>query len=195
MRPKSYGERKRMKKAIALMALLLVCFAVFAQIKNPSRLTISPAVSIQEIRYDRHYVDKSTVGPGLSFDYYYFFDETKALGGELSIGYFNYNNFHSYIDARLEAEFQFRALKFKLSGEKFISVNLAAGVGVGLAYREDADWGVYGIYKGGIGVEFNSGWGLGVNLGFDASLTFQRESFVAQYMFLLGIVIPLGGRT
>lgn len=184
-----------MRKITALFVIALVCASAFAQIKNPSRLTISPAVSIQEIRYDRHYVDKSTIGPGLSFDYYYFFDDTKALGGELSIGYFNYNNFHSYIDARLEAEFQFRALKFKLGGEKFFSVNLAAGVGVGLAYREDADWGVYGIYKGGIGAEFNSGWGLGVNLGFDASLTFQHESFIAQYMFLLGIVIPLGGRT
>ena len=184
-----------MKRAIALLALLLVCFAAFAQIKNPSRLTISPAVSIQEIRYNRHYVDKSTVGPALAFDYYYHLDETKALGGELSIGYYNYNGFHSYIDARLMPQFLVRVLNFNLGGDKFISVNLSAGVGAGLAYREDADWGVYGIYKGGVAVEFNSGWGLGVNLGFDASLTFQKsESFVAQYMMSLGIVIPLGGK-
>ena len=183
------------KKACLLIVLTVSIFAIFAQIPFPSRLTISPTVARQEIRYDRHYVNKATIGPGLSVDYYYHLDENKALGGSLAAGYYNYKDFHYYVDTRLVGQFKFRAFNFDLGGEKSLGLNLLAGIGAGLAVRDDKNWGVYGVLKGGFSVDFNTKSGIGGSLGIDASLSFQNdESVVAQYSLSLGLIVPLGGK-
>lgn len=182
------------KKALALLILAVISAAVFA-IPNPSRLTISPTVARQEIRYDRHYVNKATIGPGLSLDYYYHLDDNKALGGSLAAGYYNYKDFHYYVDTRLVGQFKFRAFNFDLGGEKSLAFNLFAGIGAGLAVRDDKNWGVYGVLKGGFSVDFNTRSGIGGSLGIDASISFQNdESAVAQYSLSLGLIVPLGGK-
>lgn len=184
-----------MKKVSALLIVILICASLFAHATNKSNLTVSPGIAIQHIQYNDHYLDRSTVGPVLIADYYYDYDEYTALGGEITSGYFNYKDFHSYFDTRLVAQFKFRMFRINLGGEKNLSFYYSAGVGVGIGVRDDKDWGVYGVVKGGLSLEFAAPSGWGGTLGVNALISFQGDqSAVAQYCLSLGVIIPLGGK-
>lgn len=188
---------RRIKTSILFVIIILFCCGIlFAAVTGQSRIAIGADVGRQRIDYNKHYIDKATIGPGLKVEYTYRYDDFISFGTALTAGYYKYEDFHTYWDIRLIPEFKMHFLGRKgdfAAGAFYLSASI--GIGPGLALREDKQWGVYGLFNGMIsaGYEFKGGLAIGVDI--ESSVTFQNdESIISMIDAALVVSIPLGGK-
>lgn len=189
------NHRFRKVVYIATLIFLLTSAVVFASPAKQSRIAFGADFGSQTIVYNRHYFNRSSIGPGLRVEYSYKLDDFIALGAAFTGGYYNYKDFHSYWDLRFVPEIKMYIMDRKDSENGAFFLSASIGVGPGFALREDKEWGIYGLTKAMIsaGYEFKNGLGIGVDL--DGSITYQNDqSIVTMINAALVVSIPLGGK-
>ena len=188
-----------MKRLVLLLSLLVCCLlgtgVLFALSAGQSSITLGAEFCKQDILYTEHYVNRSTIGPGVKAEYYYRSDGRFSFGAELFAGYFNYKDFHTFWDLRAVGELQVHIAEFKNSKGGSTNLSVTVGAGPGIAIRDDAKAGTYGLVKAmfSAAYEFPNGMAAGIDL--EGSATFQsNESSVTMLSASLSYTIPIGGK-